>query len=301
LNTTIVKDAVGLRSRDLTGPKRVRVAGAPVTMTSGELTAGKVTDEEVAEKPRSAVDDLWTKFWATGDPATRNELVVQHLHLVDVVVRRLPSSLVAHWSFADFRSFGTIGLIDAVDRRRSDLSQIPFAPYALYRIRGAIFDELRKLDWLPRTLRRRVIEFRETEDALRSTLRHRPSRDEVLNEMGVTEQQQVLATMSAIRRSQFESLQDPLGDDDETPRADHLVSNDDPEAAVIAQCESNELKAAIARLPQRQRTIISYRFVAGLTQQQVGDLLGVSNTRICQLEGQALRELRNLLTPEHAA
>jgi RNA polymerase sigma factor FliA len=253
------------------------------------------------ERELALIETLWTDFWATSSPATRNELVVRHLHLVDIVVRRLPASLVAHWSVADFRSFGTIGLIDAVDRRRSDLAQIPFAPYALYRIRGAIFDELRKLDWLPRTLRRRVIEFRETEDSLRGSLRHRPSRDEVLNEMGVTEQQQVVATMSAIRRSQFESLQDPLGDDDETPRADHLVSSDDPEAAVIAQCESNELKSAINRLPLRQRTIISYRFVGGLTQQQVGDILGVSNTRICQLEGQALRELRHILSAERVA
>jgi RNA polymerase sigma factor for flagellar operon FliA len=301
MNTTTATTAVNRRSR---APSETPLFDptAPVpSATTGAARTSVATTASAEDATSSTVDALWADLWATGSPATRNELVVQHLYLVDVVVRRLPSSLVAHWSFADFRSFGTIGLIDAVDRRRSDLSQIPFAPYALYRIRGAIFDELRKLDWLPRTLRRRVIEFRETEDSLRTTLRHRPSRDEVLSEMGVTEQHQVLATMSAIRRSQFESLQDPLGDDDETPRADHLVSTDDPEAAVIAQCESNELKAAISRLPLRQRTIISYRFVAGLTQQQVGDILGVSNTRICQLEGQALRELRRFLTPDRVA
>jgi len=256
--------------------------------------ASEVSDTE-------AVARLWETFWSTGDPAVRDELILLHYYLVDIATRRLPSNVVRNWSIDDLRSYGSIGLINAVDRRRSDLAHVPFAPYALCRITGAIYDELRNLDWLPRTLRHRVIEYRKTEDALQSSQNRRPTRVEIYREMELTNQRQISATTLAIGQSQLVSLQDRIGDKDETLRGDRLSAVDDTEQIILAQSDRDELKGAVDDLPERQRTILNYRFHSSLTQRQVAELLGVSSTRVAQIEGQALRVLRQVLGARRTA
>src|SRR6185437_12907522 len=111
--------------------------------------------------------------------------LVAYRSVVDRVVSHLPSSIRDYWDAEDLRSFGMLGLIEAIDRFDEDSPINRFPAYASTRIRGAVFDELRRLDWLPRTVRRRVISYRTTVDTLSNELRRPPSRDEVFASMDV--------------------------------------------------------------------------------------------------------------------
>ena len=232
--------------------------------------------------------------------AERDALILSHLYLVDSIVRRLPYEIIRHWGADELCSFGRLGLIDAASRRKNVPDGVSFATFAVRRVRGSIYDELRRLDWLPRTLRRQVIEYRDTEDALRASHGHTPTQQAIVAEMGLTSEKQTSLLVEAIGVQQLDSLQESLTGDDENTRLGRLVAPDDPEEAVLEQFDREQLKLAMRQLPDRQRTILSYRFLGGLTQQQVGEVLGVSNTRICQLQGEALCALRRLLTSRAA-
>ena len=238
---------------------------------------------------------LWQSLWSTGSVAARNQLVETYLHLVDAVVRRMPYDILRHWGADDLKGFGVFGLIDAVERRQPQLSQLSFATYANTRIRGAIYDELRALDWLPRTARRKAIEFRRTEDDLRGSLRRNPDFDEVLAELHTTSPSQVKATARAVGSSQIASLEGRLYQDSHGSKAEQLVSSDEVDMDLFAQADQQELSDAIASLSERKRAILDYRYRDRLTLQEVGDLIGVSCSRICQIEQATLRDLRKIL------
>jgi RNA polymerase sigma factor FliA len=244
---------------------------------------------------------LWQAFWSTGSVAARNQLVEMYLHIVDGVVRRMPYDILRHWAADDLKGFGVFGLIDAVERRQPELSQLSFATYANTRIRGAIYDELRALDWLPRTARRKAIEFKRTEDDLRGSLRRNPDFDEVLAELRTTSPSQVKATARAVGSSQIASLEGRLYQDSRGSKADQLASSDDVEVDLFAQADQQELSDAIASLSERKRAILAYRYRDRLTLQEVGDLIGVSCSRICQIEQATLRDLRKILQVSDAA
>jgi len=287
----------------------VMVASAAVrTRLEAQVAAKSAVAEEtttIVRKPvqgtatarKDTPDDelLWQALWSTGSVVARNQLVEMYLHLVDAVVRRMPYDILRHWGADDLRCFGVFGLIDAVERRQPELSQLSFATYANTRIRGAIYDELRALDWLPRTARRKAIDFKLTEDDLRGSMRRNPGFDEVLAELHVTTPSQVKATARAVRCSQITSLEGRLNHDLQGSNSEQLASSDDVEMDLFAQSDQQELSIAIASLSERKRAILGYRYRDRLTLQEVGDLIGVSCSRICQIEQATLRDLRKLL------
>ncbi|HEY5273542.1 MAG TPA: sigma-70 family RNA polymerase sigma factor [Acidimicrobiales bacterium] len=299
IESTLVRDT----------PDDVMVASATATaqLKSGAITtqsedAGTgVIVRNPAQKGAAARKDkpddelAWQLLWSTGSVVARNRLVEMHLHLVDAVVRRLPYDILRHWGADDLKGFGVFGLIDAVERRQPELSQLSFSTYANTRIRGAIYDELRALDWLPRTARRKAIDFKRTEDELRCSLRRNPDFDEVLLELQITSPTQVKATARAVRCSQIASLEGRLNQDSPVSKGDHLASSDDVEMDLFSQADQQELSDAIASLSERERAILSYRYRDRLTLQEVGDLIGVSCSRICQIEQATLRDLRRIL------
>lgn len=209
--------------------------------------------------------------------------------------------MAAHWSIDDLRSYGTLGLINAVDRRQPELARIPFAIYARRRIQGAIYDELRKLDWLPRTARRRTIEFNRAEDDLRVDLRRSPDRAEILAAMDITDTRRTAATVSALQRSQMTSLDSPVGGDDQGTLLDSLRESSDTEADVIQKIDQDALRSALSTLPERQRSVIKLRFVNQLSLRETGELVGISESRARQVEIDALRGLRHVMTTSSAA
>ena len=248
---------------------------------------------------------LWMTFWATRERPARNALILAYEPLVSVVLARLPQTLRAHWEHDDLRSFGLLGLVEAIDRFEAGSAVGRFPSYAMARVRGAIFDELRRLDWLPRTVRRRVITYRSTHDELSAELGRMPETAEVLEEMGVSGAE-ADDLLQAVQSSQLVHLQqraEPDAGRDAAAIIDLLASRGDegPEDRLLYDERIAEVRAAIAQLPERQRTVIALRFFGGLTQEQIGAMLGVSNSRVCQIESGAIAALRRLLEDDARA
>ncbi len=263
-------------------------------MTTGPLQSVAGAAEAGSPDDHAA---LWKAFWHDRDRRARNELILAYEPLVPSVVNRLPANVKAYWETDDLKSFGLLGLLEAIERWRPSTSATRFAAYAMKRIRGAIFDELRRLDWLPRTVRRRVISYRTTADALSSELGRQPETAEVLSHMGTdgTPNSDILAE---IQSAQLLHLHHSVGsEDDEDLRLIDLIVSEDPqpELAVLASERLAEVRAAVTRLPERQRTVVTLHFLGGLTQEQIGAILGVSNSRICQIEAAAIQTLRRIL------
>ncbi|HUZ21481.1 MAG TPA: sigma-70 family RNA polymerase sigma factor [Acidimicrobiales bacterium] len=242
---------------------------------------------------------LWQRYWATRDRDARNDLILAYEPLVHTVVSRLPANVRAYWEVDDLRSFGLLGLVEAIDRWEPSTTTSRFATYATKRVRGAIFDELRRLDWLPRTVRRRVISYRATVDALSSELGRVPGTSEVLSSMGV-DGRAGTDLLAEVQSAQLLHLQHSVGSDqpDEDVRLIDLLASDrdvEPELQVLASERIAEIRQAVTKLPDRQRTVVTLHFLAGLTQEQIGAMLGVSNSRVCQIEASAIQTLRRLL------
>lgn len=261
--------------------------------------AGSSTLSDVASLER-----LWKQFWSRRDREDRNQLVLAYNELVHTVAMRLPSNVRQNWSIDDLKSSGLLGLIEAIDRfdESSDVSLFP--AYAQQRIRGAIYDELRRLDWLPRTIRRRVITYRVAVDDLSSELGRTPSRAEVMDSMGVdpSAENDLMRQVQSAQLTHFTQADD--GDDWSAAyrSIDQLVSDatEQPESQVLAADRVDRLRRAITQLPERQRTVVTLHFLGGLTQDQIGAILSVSNSRVSQIEASAIKALRHLLRDDVA-
>ncbi len=255
---------------------------------------------DAREVDQSQVAMRWAAFRVSGAEIERRQLIEYYLDLVKTVVQQLPSSLRRYWSVDELLGFGSLGLIDAIDRHRFHDIESAFEPYAKQRLRGAIYAEMRRLDWLPRTSRHLVADFVSNQDSLRADRAHDPRYDEVLTSMGFDSGQRASAMVTAHQRSRFESLHVGFGAG-AVSREDRLVSHDNPEDLVLERFARQELTDAICRLPARQRKVVMSRYVANRTQHEVAVELEVSDTRIASLERRALQGLRQMLATDPAA
>ena len=250
----------------------------------------------------ATLEKVWHEYWARRDAENRNRLVLAYNDLVHTVASRLPSNVRSSWSLDDLKSSGVLGLIEAIDRFEEDSLISLFPAYAQQRIRGAIYDELRRLDWLPRTIRRRVITYRVAVDDLSSELGRTPNRAEVMSSMGVDAKSEN-DLMRQVQSSQLTHFQQEREEDDWSSSyrsIDQLVSEsaEQPESRILATERIDSLRNAITQLPERQRTVITLHFLGGLTQDQIGAILSVSNSRVSQIETTAIKALRHLLRDE---
>lgn len=250
----------------------------------------------------AALERLWKAFWARRDLADRNSLVVAYKEIVTTVATRLPADVRANWNLDDLKSSGLLGLIEAIGRFEEDSLISLFPGYAQQRIRGAIYDELRRLDWLPRTIRRRVITYRVAIDNLSSELGRTPNRAEVMNSMGVdpSDESELEQQVQSAQLTHFRQVEDEDDWSAAYRSLNQLISDlaDQPESRILAAERVATLRAAIAKLPERQRTVITLHFFGGLTQDQIGAILSVSNSRVSQIESSAIKTLRHLLRSE---
>ena len=221
---------------------------------------------------------------------------MEYLALVAQAVQRVPSQMRMHHEIGDLESYGVFGLMAAIDRFDPSSSLSRFPSYAQVRIRGAIFDELRRLDWLPRSTRRRVAAFTKAAEALTGSAGRTPQRREVLAEMGASEKES-RSVAAALPTSQLLSLNAvaPSSDPDGTPLNERLAADaqDGPESRCVAAARRAALRDALAGLNERQRTVLDMHIVQGRTQSQIGEVLGVTNCRVSQLEARAIVALRD--------
>ena len=251
--------------------------------------------------PRTDVSALWGRYKVDNETSARDELILNYSPLVKYVAGRLASSLPQTVDTADLISYGIFGLIDAIEKFDPDRA-IKFETYAIARIKGAIIDELRAMDWVPRSVRSRAREIEQAYIALENQLRRVPSDQEVADHMKITlkEFQDILAKLSYTSVVSFEELW-VGGERDESQSALGSIRDDRAEDPV-AVFESVEIKdilaSAIERLPEREKTVIALYYYEGLTLKEIGQVLGVTESRVSQLHTKAVLRLRARL---HAA
>jgi RNA polymerase sigma factor for flagellar operon FliA len=244
---------------------------------------------------RTDVSALWSIFKETGDPDARERLILNFSPLVKYVAGRVSSTLPQTVDTADLISYGLFGLIDAIEKYDPDRG-IKFETYAIARIKGAIIDELRSLDWVPRSVRARARELEAAYIALETRLRRVPSDAEVAAEMGLSldELHDILSKLSYASVVSFEELWSGGDRDDHSDGAASIPDRDadDP----VSMFESEEVKHiladAIEHLPERERVVITLYYYEGLTLKEIGKVLGVTESRVSQLHTKAVLRMR---------
>jgi RNA polymerase sigma factor for flagellar operon FliA len=233
----------------------------------------------------------------------QQEMVLQYGPLVRKVARTLPLQIPAIFDFDDAVSFGTCGLIEAVKRYDADRHD-SFPAYAAQRIRGAIIDAFRRLDWQTRSMRQRTRELQRTHLDLEARLSRTPTDDEIADALG-TGVDQVRASRSLSRwvTVSLNRLLDSQGDGDAYLGAERVQveENDDITASLDEQELRRDLVRAIQQLPERERQIINLYYGDALTMREVAEIIGVSETRVSQIHARAIERMRNALGAVHAA
>jgi len=244
---------------------------------------------------RTDLSALWARYKNDADSRARDELILNFSPLVKYVAGRLASSLPQNVDTADLISYGIFGLIDAIEKY--DLSRaIKFETYAIARIKGAIIDELRAMDWVPRSVRSRAREIEGAYIALENQLKRVPSDQEVAERIGVSlkEFQDILTKLSYTSVVSFEELW--VGGDRDDGQSAIGAIRDDTADDPVAVFESSEIKeilaGAIDRLPDREKTVIALYYYEGLTLKEIGQVLGVTESRVSQLHTKAVLRLR---------
>ena len=257
------------------------------------------TPEDLKNEPNYP---LWVRLRA-GDRAVRDELVMRYAPLVKYVIGRLAVELPASMDRDDVLSSGTIGLLQAVDRYDPD-SGVRFETYALQRIRGAIIDTVRTLSPLSRGARRRARALDEANAALMQRFGRAPSSEELANELGVDQAE--LGRMLIEASHVFISLDEPAGGSHEDGEISslrdmvHDASQPGPDETCAEREVLEHLRRAIESLKDRDRLILSLYYHEELTLKEIGRVLGVSESRVCQVHSEALLKLRGWLRVHRA-
>src|SRR5947209_634109 len=246
--------------------------------------------------------DLWRRYKSSGDERARERLVVAYSPLVKYVAGRMSSGLPAHVEEADLISYGLGGLISAIER--FDLTrEIKFETYAITRIRGAIIDELRNLDWVPRSVRARAREIERINMKLEARLQRAPTDEEMAGELGVTidEFQETLLQISnstIVALDELWNVQDATGD--QVSLLDTLPDREapDPQQLVDQSELRDRIADAIALLPEREKLVVALYYYENLTLREIGEVLGVTESRVSQLHTKAVLRLRSKLQGE---
>ena len=225
----------------------------------------------------------------------RDQLVMQHVPLVKTLAQRLAQRLPSQVEVNDLISVGVIGLIDAAGRYKPTLG-VPFDAFARRRVQGAMLDSLRDLDWAPRSLRRLRRDVDSAIGSLRRKLGREPEEKEVADEMSLSmaDYEKSMEQLRTLDVGTVRSLDAPT--EDGSTRLEMLV---DPDEGVVRHLERQELRAhlktAIEGLPERERQILALYYEEELTLVEIGEVIGVCESRVSQLRSLALSRLRTSL------
>jgi len=239
---------------------------------------------------------LWLDYRKTGDPALRDRLILTYAPLVKYVAGRLGSGLPAHIDGGDLIQYGLLGLIGAIERFEPE-RDIKFETYAIARIRGAIIDELRAMDWVPRSVRSRARDIERAIAELESKTGKAPTDEEIAQKLGLT-QEELDESLSDIARSSIAALDELWtvsgGDGDQVALIDTIEDTEAPDPQrSLSQTEMKEAIAdAIARLPEREKLVITLYYYEELTLREIGEVLGVTESRVSQLHTKAILRLK---------
>lgn len=244
--------------------------------------------------------DLWKRYKGEDDQQARERLVVAYSPLVKYVAGRMASGLPSHVDEADLISYGLVGLINAIERFELE-REIKFETYAITRIKGSIIDELRSLDWVPRSVRARAREIERANQKLEHKLQRAPTDEEMSAALECTVEE-FQESLLQISNSSIAALDEmwTVGDSsgDQVSLLDTLQDDRaaDPAAAIDQTDLRDRVADSISRLPEREKLVIALYYYENLTLREIGEVLGVTESRVSQLHTKAVLRLRGRLT-----
>ncbi len=242
-------------------------------------------------------DHLWAEYKRTGSDAIHSQLVVHYASLVKYVAARVATGLPSTVEQGDLISYGMFGLIDAIDKF-DPARGFKFETYAIPRIRGAILDELRSMDWVPRSVRAKARRIEQAMASFESDEGRSPNEEE-LADRSAMDLEELRATLGQIARGGILGLDEMVGSGEgyegvsvgDTVADDRLGPGGQFEASEVRQI----LAASILALPERERTVLGLYYYESMTLAEIGTILGVSESRVCQIHGKAVLQLRSRL------
>ena len=248
----------------------------------------RLSDEEI--------EKVWHDYLADKtNKKLRDILIVQYIYLTRYVVGRVKVALPPTFTFEDISSYGVEGLIDAVEKY-SPRSGARFETYALVRIRGNIIDKIRSQDFLPRTVRQKIRSVKEAQEKLKKEYGRAATNREVADLLGMDTDKvdQILSDDTTIT-SIYEKK--GAGDDsleiiDTIKDSTHKTPHEEYEDKSV----KNQLEASLKRLPERERMVMVLYYHENMTFKEIGETIGISESRVCQIHAQAIMKLKNLLS-----
>ncbi|HVO36462.1 MAG TPA: FliA/WhiG family RNA polymerase sigma factor [Gemmatimonadales bacterium] len=245
---------------------------------------------------------LWERYRATGEVAARAQLLDQHLGLVQAIAREIAQRVPPEVELDDLVSAGTLGLVRALESFEPARG-LEFSTYATPRIRGAILDELRAQDWVPRSVRRRAREIAAAVAALEHRLGRSPSPAEVARELGIALDEYWRWRRDVDRTTLVRFPRTPDG-----AAGDDLLADPISEAAAVSpddagferEDETAALRALLAELPPTERSVLALYYYEEMNLRQIGEVLHLTESRISQIRSRALQRLRERLTTQRS-
>lgn len=241
-----------------------------------------------------AVKDLWKRYHETGKTEYRDELIVQYLYLVKYVVGRLGSGLPPHVKLDDLYSSGVTGLIKSIEKY--DIARnSKFESYAILLIKGAIIDEMRELDWIPRSVHQKANKIANAQQKLQQELGRDPTDEELSSHMGLSEEE-LGDLLNRVRPAILISLNgEMIHDDEKAPLAERIADSRAETSFEIA--DRNECAALLAEaidtLPEQEKRVLTLYYYEELMLKEIGRIMGLSESRISQIHTKALLKLRS--------
>jgi RNA polymerase sigma factor for flagellar operon FliA len=238
---------------------------------------------------------LWLEYRRRGDPKLRDRLILTYAPLVKYVAGRLGSGLPAHVDDEDLVSYGLIGLMGAIERYDPE-RDVKFETYAVTRIKGAIIDELRALDWVPRSVRSRARDIQRTIGELEARLGRAPTDEEIAGKLGIA-QDELEESLTEISRTSIAALDElwtvsDAGDQIALIDTIEDTHGPDPQASLDKTELKEAIGEAIARLPEREKLVVTLYYYEELTLREIGEVLGVTESRVSQLHTKAVLRLK---------
>ncbi len=239
---------------------------------------------------------LWLEYRRTGDQHLRDRLVLTYAPLVKYVAGRLGSGLPAHVDEGDLVSYGLLGLMGAIERY-DPARDVKFETYAIARIKGQIIDELRAMDWVPRSVRSRARDIERAIGELEAKLGRAPTDEEISGKLGLSTDE-LEESLSEIARSSIAALDELWtvsgSGGDQVALIDTIEDEraPDPENTFSRTEQKEAIADAIARLPEREKLVVTLYYYEELTLREIGEVLGVTESRVSQLHTKAILRLK---------
>ncbi len=269
----------------------------PDELDGNELEPVARADEDLEKD--SALATLWARYKETGDKDARDQLIVYYSPLVKHVAGRVSGGLPKTIEQADLVSYGTFGLMDAIEKFDPSRN-VKFESYAIVRIKGTMIDELRAIDWVPRSVRAKARAVENAISTLEANLLRSPTESEIADQMGITERElhDILSQVSFIGLVALDEVLPGNSDRGSvTTFGDTLADKSGgPMASYEIQEMRQLLQAAVSRLSEREKKVLALYYYEGLTLAEIGQVLGVTESRVCQIHTKAVLQLRSKMS-----